>query len=340
MIKLDYTQIVAKIKEKTGTSEAEIEQRIKQKLDQLAGLVSKDGAAHIVANEFNVNVFEEFTGKVKLNKLLPGMRNVEVVGKVKDVYEIREFSTPKSSGKVGSFLLADETGMSRVTCWHAATDKMAGIKKDDTIKIKSAYVKENNGRAELHMNDKCELEVNPPGETVTVGENVRPAQMDAQRKKISELAENDNNIEILGTVVQAFEPKFFEICPQCGKRAKQREDKFFCEQHDAVTPDYSYVMNAIIDDGTETIRGVFFREQAEQLIRKPRQEIVQYRQFKEKFDEVKIDLLGQMVKITGKVTKNTMFDRLEFVTRKVDVNPNPDDEKARLNKELGNETTI
>jgi replication factor A1 len=338
MIKLDYAQIVAKIKEKTGISEAEIEQRIKQKLDQLAGLVSKDGAAHIVANELNVNVFEEFTGKVKLNKLLPGMRNVEVVGKVRDIYEIREFSTPKSSGKVGSFLIGDETGMSRVTCWHAATEKMAGIKKDDVVRIRSAYVKENNGRAELHMNDKCELEVNPPGETVAVSETARPIQMDAQRKKISELAENDNNIEILGTVVQAFEPKFFEICPQCGKRAKQREDKFVCEQHEAVTPDYSYVMNAIIDDGTDTVRAVFFREQAEQLVRKPKEEFVQYREFKDKFDKVKIDLLGQMVKLTGKVTKNTMFDRLEFVARKVDMNPDPEEEIKRLNKELGNET--
>ncbi|MBN1544073.1 hypothetical protein JW898_01270 [Candidatus Woesearchaeota archaeon] len=339
MIKLTYEQIVQKIKENAGISEDEINVRVKQKLEQLAGLVSKDGAAHIVANELNVNVFEDFTGKIKLNKLIPGMRNVEVTAKVVDVYEIREFSTPKSSGKVGSFLVGDETGLSRVTCWHAQTEKMAGLKKDDIIKVKNAYVRDNNGRSEIHLNDKSEIEINPAGENVTVIERTAQVQADAQRKKISDLGEADSNVEILGTVVQVFEPRFFEICPQCGKRAKQREDQFVCEQHDIVKPDYSYVMNAIIDDGSETIRSVFFRDQAEQLVGKPREEMIQYRQFKDKFDQVKIALLGQMVKLTGRVTKNSMFDRLEFVARKVDTKPDPKEEIERLKKETGSETT-
>jgi hypothetical protein len=338
MIKLDYAQIVAKIKEKAGISEAEIEQRVKQKMDQLAGLVSKDGAAHIVANECGVNVFEDVTGKVKIDKLLPGMRNVEIVGKVRAVYDIKEFSNAKGSGKVGSLLIADETGMSRVTCWHAVTDKMAGIKNDDVIKLKNAYVRDNNGRCELHLNDNSEIEINPPGETVTVTERSIEKRAEAQRKKISDLTENDTNVEIFGTVVQVFEPHFFEVCPQCGKRAKQKEGQFACDTHNAITPDHSYVTNAIIDDGNQTIRAVFFREQAEQLIMKPREEIKQYREFKEKFDEVKIALLGHMIKLSGKVTKNAMFDRLEFVARTVDMNPNPEEELAKLNKQLGNET--
>jgi hypothetical protein len=339
MIKMSYEQIVAKIKEKTGITDPEIEQRVKQKMDQLAGLVSKEGAAHIVANEVGVNAFEDITGKVKLDKLLPGMRNVETLGKVKAVYDIKEFSNAKGSGKVGSFMIADETGLSRVTCWHAQTDKMTGLKIDDVVKVKNAYVRDNNGRAEIHLNDKSEIEVNPPGETVTAIERTVQEPAQAQRKKISELAENDQNVEIFGTILQVFEPRFYEVCPECGKRVKQKEGMFACDTHNAVTPAYSYVANAIIDDGSETIRAVFFREQAEQLIRKPREEIIQYREFKEKFDEIKIELLGQMIKVSGRVTKNTMFDRLEFTARKVDMNPNPEEEKARLNEQLGNETT-
>jgi hypothetical protein len=340
MIKLTCEQIVAKIKEKTCLSEEEINLRIKTKLDQLAGLISKDGAAHIVANELQVNAFEEFTGKVKLNKMMPGMRSLEVLGKVIDVYDVKEFSTAKGSGKVGSFLMGDETGISRVTLWHAQTDKISTLKKGDVVKVINAYSRENNGRVEIHLNDKSELSVNPPGETVALREGATQANVEAQRKKIAELNENDNSVEILGTVVQVFEPRFFEVCPDCGKRARQRENVFVCEAHGNVTPDYSYVLNAVVDDGSETIRSIFFREQAEQLIRKPRAEIIQYRQFREKFDEVKIDLLGQLVKLTGRVTKNAMFDRLEFTARRVDMNPNPDEEIAKLNKQLGNETTV
>jgi replication factor A1 len=339
MIKMSYEQIVAKIKEKTGVTDSEIEQRVKQKMDQLAGLVSKDGAAHIVANEFGVNAFEDITGKVKIDKLLPGMRNVETIGKVRAVYEVKEFSNPKGSGKVGSFMIADETGLSRVTCWHSQTDKMKELKIDDVVRVKNAYVRDNNGRAELHLNDKSEIEINPPGETVMAVEMTAQAPAEAQRKKISELTENDQNVEIFGTILQVFEPRFYEICPECGRRVKQREGVFACDTHNTVTPTYSYVANAIIDDGSETIRAVFFREQAEQLIRKPREEIIQYREFKEKFDEIKIELLGQMIKVSGNVKKNAMFDRLELTARKVDMNPNPEEEIKLLNKQLGNETT-
>lgn len=335
MIKLTAEQIIDKIREKKNVSKEEVEARIKEKLEQLAGLVSRDGAAHIVANEMGINAFEEFaSGKAKINKLMPGMRNVDVVGKVVDKYEIREFSNDRGSGKVGSFMLGDETGLCRITCWHAMTDKMQMLKKDDIVKIKSAYARENNSRVELHLNDKSEIEINPPGEKVEVTERSSVTQMDAPRKKISELTENDNNVELLGVLLQVFEPRFFEVCPRCGKRAKQREDKFVCEQHDEVVPDYSYVMNAVIDDGSETIRAVFFRQQAEQLIGKPKEEIVQYREFKDKFDEVKIDLMGKMVKITGRVTKNSMFDRIEIVARSVDMKPDPSAEKERLTKEL------
>ena len=340
MIKLSFEQIVDKIKEKTDISDEEINKRIEEKMEQLAGLISKDGAAHIVANELKVNVFEAaLGGKITINKLIPGMRNVEVIGKVRAVYEIREFSTDKGSGKVGSFLIADEEGMCRVTCWHAQTEKMSDIKEGDIVRIKEGYVRENNGRNEIHLNDKSDIEINPPGVEVNVPEGLQQTQAAAARKKISELGENDSNVELLGTIVQAFDPRFFEICPQCGKRAKPREDKFVCPEHDVVTPDYSYVMNVIIDDGSETIRVVLFRQQLEQLIGKTREQVLQYKELKELFDEVKIDLLGQLVKIRGRTSKNTVFDRLEFVAQEVDMKPDPKEELDRLNKELGNEAS-
>lgn len=334
MIKLTCEQIIAKIKEKKGFSEEEVNAKIKEKLDQLAGLVSRDGAAHIVSNELGVNAFEDFSGPMKINKLLPGMRNVTILAKVLAVYDVREFSNERGAGKVGSFAIADETGRTRASCWHAATEKMTGIKTGDVVRIKNTFCRENKGQTELSVNDASEIEVNPAGETVDVPASFSEARSDSPRKKISELTEKDLNVELLGTVVQAFEPKFFEICPQCGKRARARENIFVCDQHDTISPDYSYVMNAVIDDGSETIRAVFFREQFEQLVNKPREEVLKYREFAEKFNELKLELLGQMVKLQGRVTKNSMFDRLEFVARTVITNPDPREELERLKKEV------
>lgn len=338
MIKLSYDDILEKLKEKGGLSETEVEAKVKAKMDELSGLISKDGAAHIIANELGINLMDDYTGKVKINKLLPGMRSVEVLAKVRAVYEIREYTNDRGAGKVGSFLIADDTGITRAVCWQDVADKMKELKEDDVIIIKNAYVRENNDRKELHLNQNSEITINPPGETVeaVTGGASGSSFGAATRKKIVDLAETDGNVEILGTVVQAFEPRYFAVCPQCNKRARQREDKFTCDTHGDVEPDYSYVMNAVIDDGTETIRGVFFREQAEALVGKPRDEFLQYKEFKEKFDEVKIELLGQIVKITGRVNKNDMFDRLEFMARQVVLNPNPKEEMERLDKEIGN----
>ena len=48
MIKIPYEEIVLKINENTKMSLSEIEERVEKKLKQLSGLISKEGAAHIV----------------------------------------------------------------------------------------------------------------------------------------------------------------------------------------------------------------------------------------------------------------------------------------------------
>ena len=198
-----------------------------------------------------------------------------------------------------------------------------------TIKILGAYVKDNNGNIELHMNDRSKLILNPEGETV---KSVK--QYTAERKTIDKLTENDNIVEILGTIVQIFDPRFFEICPQCSKRAKNVEGAYSCPEHNNIEPDYSYVLNLIVDDGTENIRTVFFRDSMEKLINSNKEKILAYKDNPEKFEEVKTELLGNLVKINGRVKKNLFFDRIEIVANDVSLNPDPEEEIKRLDDEV------
>jgi len=324
MIQIPYDQILDRLCEKSGESREAIEQKVQEKLDQLTNLVSKEGAAHIVANELGIKLLEPQAGRVKLKSVLSGMRNLEVLGKVRAVFEVREFATERSSGKVGSFILADETDSLRITCWHAQADKMGELKKEDIVKITGSYVRENQGKREIHLNDKSEMVINPPGETVDAVSG--PLPQDAPRRKIADLSTSDVNVELLGTVVQTYDLRFFETCPDCRKRVKQKEGGLACDQHGVVTPQYSYVLNCFIDDGSENIRAVFFREQVEQLLGKSHEEVVAFHDFPDKFEDVKHELLGQIVKLRGKANKNEMFDRLEFMVRQVTVNPDPNDE--------------
>ncbi|MBS3176855.1 hypothetical protein J4457_06495 [Candidatus Woesearchaeota archaeon] len=327
MIQIPYEQIITKIGEVSQLSDAEIQVKIKAKLEQLSGLISKEGAAHIVANELGVKLFDKISGKVKLKEVQPGMRDLEIIGKVTQVYEIREFQSGERKGKVGSFRMADETKQMRITCWGSAADEITKLVPGDTIRITSAYSKENRGYVEIHLNDHSKLIRNPPG---IVLENVALASP-AQRKSIKELSDAEENVEVLGTIVQVFDPKFFEVCSICNKRARPQESNFICQEHGAVRPSYSYVFNAVLDDGTDTLRCVFFKNQAERLAGKSEQEMQSYRANPESFSVVKNDLLGQMVKLIGRVKMNEMFQRKEFTAQLVTINPNPEEELQRLN---------
>lgn len=328
MIKIPYEEIILKINEKTQMTVGEIETRIENKLKQLSGLVSKEGAAHIVANELGVKIFEQLSGKLQIKNIINGMRDVETVGKVLQVYEAREFMRNDAVSKVASMLIGDETGTIRVVMWGNQADNAAKLGMNDVVKVIGAYVRENNGRKEIHLNDKSQLILNPKGETVS---EVNIELKKGNRKEIKELNENDNDAELLGTIVQVFDLKFYEICPRCGKRAKPSVDLFECSQHGNVIPAYAYVLNAVLDDGTETIRCVFFRNVADKLFNMANDQLLRFRQEPAEFEAKKNDLLGTIIKVNGRANRNSMFNRLEFIAQNVDINPNPEEEIKRLN---------
>src|ERR1041385_3396495 len=101
MIRIPLPDVLARLREKTGLSDTDLLAKIDAKCAALSGLISKEGAAHIIANELGVKLLES-TGKIK--DLLPGMRSAEVLGRVTQIYEIRDFQRADgSAGKVGSF---------------------------------------------------------------------------------------------------------------------------------------------------------------------------------------------------------------------------------------------
>lgn len=334
-MKLSFDEMVLKINEKSGISQEDILARIRKKSEDLAGLVSKEGAAHIVANELGVDLFQGLESACLIKDIIAGARSVDVVGKVQALYEVREFQSQRGSGTVGSFLLADKTGVIRVTCWNAKADELKKIKVEDVVLIKNTYARENNGRLEVHLNDRSSLVVNPEGVIVEAPLAQHGSDLAAQpsltvRKQIAQITANDQFVEVLGTIVQVFDPYFFEVCPQCNKRVRPRQESFACDAHGVVIPSYSCVLNAVLDDGSENIRAVFFREQAALVLGKALEELIVLRTSREALDAVKQDFLGKIVKISGKVSQNQMFNRLEIVARSVVNNPDPDEELRLL----------
>jgi replication factor A1 len=322
MINVPLKDIIAKISKSTGMTEEEIKKNIAEKVDHLYGLVSEEGAAHIIANEHGIKILE-ISGDMKIKDILMGMKSVDVIGKAVRKYELREFNTEKRKGKVANLLMADETGSIRVVFWNDKTDDFTNITEGDVLKIKNAYVRENSGRKELHMGDNSHVILNPANVKVETKE-----RKEYDRKHISELQEG-STVELLGTIVQVFDVKFFEVCTKCNKRLRLRETIFACDEHGEQTPKYNYVMNVYLDDGTGNVRVNFWSQQTQKLLKLNDEEMQRIRENHDLFEKFKTDLLGEQIKVLGNV-KNNITGRIEFTADLVFTDLNPDQEVTML----------
>lgn len=319
---MPVNDIISKIVTSSGLSESEIRDKIKAKIDQLYGLVSEEGAAHIIANEYGIKLFE-VSGELKIKDVLIGMKSVDIVGKVLRKYELREFNTEKRKGKVANLMLGDETGSIRLVFWNDKTNDFVQIKEEDILKIRGAYVRDNAGRKELHLGDNSHVTINPLNVSVNTRERKEYA-----RKHIKELEEG-MSAEVIGVILQVFDVKFFEVCPKCNKRLRLRDEQFACDEHGIQNPTYNYVLNVYLDDGTANIRTIFWKQQSQRLLKLDDAGFNEIRIHPEIFEKYKSDMVGEQIKVLG-TAKNTMMGRLEFNAEIVFRDLNPDQEVELL----------
>jgi replication factor A1 len=310
IIRIPYPEMVARIKEKTGLPDEDINARVEGKLRQLSGLISKEGAAYIIASELGVRLLEA-GGKVK--DIFAGMRNAQLVARVTQAFPQKQFRRADGSeGKLLAFTLADDTGSIRAVAWGSQADTASRLKPGDAVKVIGAVVKEGmNGARELHINEQSRLAINPPDENPPQVQ-VRPAR---QPKALKDLVDGDENVEVTGTLLDLSEPRFFEVCPQCNSRLQPLDAGLACGEHGPVQPDYGCTLGLTLDDGTGRVRVVLFRNQAERLLGLPRQELAKFRENPLAFSEYQTKLLGEQYKFVGRAKLNTFSNSVEFIAQ-------------------------
>ena len=300
MIQQSYDTIVSKIISNSEMPKADVETKINKKLDELQGLISREGAAHIIANELGVKLFDSSPKELKIKDILPATNSLSITAKIMTLTEPREYTSKGRKGRVASMFVADETGSMRVTIWdEKLIDFMKQLKQGDIVKVNNAYSRLNNNFKELHLGNKAQIIANPPGVTIeAVSGGTRAA---LEKKQIKDLKEGEFAL-ISAHIVQIFEPRYYQACPTCNKKVNLIEEGYQCGEHGKVPPKQVPIVNLVVDDGSGNIRGVCFRDVADSLIGK---------EFKN-FEDVKKKVLGMQYELKGKVNKNQMFDRLEF----------------------------
>ena len=312
MLQINYNDIMQKIIEEKNISKEEVEARIKDKLNKFSDLISKDGAAHIVANELGVKVYDLSKKEFKIKDLIAGIRNISLNGKIIAMYDTREFKTEKRKGRIGSFLIGDETETIRVVIWdEKIIDELHGFNEGDVITLENCYVRENNGFKELHLGGESKISLRNGLDI-----NVVKTSFFGIKKKINELNANDN-AEINGIVVQVFEPKFYNACPECNRKLNLEIDKYRCEEHGLVKEKSNIIFNFYLDDGSDNIRVVAFRDVAEKFLGLKENEAIKLKNNEISFEHIRENIIGKQVKIIGRVNKNEAFERIEFIANEI-----------------------
>jgi len=246
----NYTKLIERIAKAASLSAEEIDRKVEAKRAKLSGLISKEGAAQIIAAELGVNLEKE---KLKIGELNQGMKRVHVVGKVMQVFPVRSYNKNGREGKVASLLLADETSNIRVVFWdlnHIKLIEDGTIKVGQTLELSNGVVR--NG--ELHLSSFADVKLsNEEMEEIFAG---NPGK--AQKLKDAKVGQR---IQTRAFIVQAFEPRYFEVCPECGKKVLDSQ----CLVHGTVEPQRRAVLTLLIDDGTDTLRVAVFGEQINSL---------------------------------------------------------------------------
>lgn len=291
----NYNRILNKVSEVSGISKDELESKVEAKRSKLAGLISKDGALQVIAAELGVSFENE---KLKINELSSGMKKVNTVGKVIGVSPVRTFTTKAGDvGKVVNLVVADDTSNIKVVLWdmnHIMLIENETIGEGKVVEIFNGNMRDN----EIHLGSFSELKGSSEVfDSVVAGKVVK--EKDIIDFRVGE------DLKVRAFIVQAFDPKFFNVCSECKKKVVLDGENFVCATHGNVVPEKRALINLVIDDGTESINAVLFHEQLALL------GLTAYDN-NDMLLKQKNDLLGKEMFFTGQVRMNKFFNRPEF----------------------------
>ncbi len=324
--------IVSQIISSTGLRLEDVEKKIADKQRELSNLVSREGAAYIVAKELGLDLASKAHQKLSIRELVPGMRSLAVQARVVRAFEPHEFEREGKKSKVANVIIGDGTASCRLSLWDEQTSLLEKLQPGQAIEIMDGYSKDDGrGGVEIRLGRYGKMKQLESSSLPQV-ENMRNG--DPVRTEIASLKEGQT-AEIRGTVVQLFETEqFYEICPQDGSRLKSEKMEiqpgieatvWKCAQHGTVKPQLTAVVSGVIDDGTGNIRVVFFRDLAAKALGLSPDEMVAKRG---KLFEG-LDVVSKEFVITGRVRRNKMFERLEFIATEIK-EAEPAEEAKRL----------
>jgi len=286
----NYEKILDRISRTSELDKEELNRRVEAKRAKLSGLISKEGALQVIAAELGISFEDEL---LKINELLPGMRKVKIVAKIITMYPIRTFVNKKGEeGKVANMIIADETSNIKVVLWdsnHIGLIEKGDVAQDSVIEIAGGSMREN----EIHLGSFSELKL-----SVEVLSDVK-TEKQIKEKEIADFNLGDY-VKTRAFIVQAFEPKFFEVNKKTSRKITDEERAAGAEVEKRM------LMTIVLDDGFETIRAVLFSE----ILKKMGVDSLEDASL---LNQQRENVLGKELFFIGTVRRNSYFNNSELI---------------------------
>jgi len=314
---LSLEEILVELEDKTKFSREQLQEKINQKHEELSGLVSLEGAGHLVARDLGVNLLTIERKPLKIVNLVDELKNVRVRGRITQITPIREFDRKDGTkGRVCNLMISDGTGETRIPLWDKQVDMVENDKlsEGNVIEIVDGVVKKNiYGGLEIRLPKYSQIKIKEDDRSIPEVQ----IKVSSKSRRINIKNAEEGFYEIHGNFVQMFNINpLFQLCPTCKSSLEKIDKNYVCKEHGKVEPDSTMIISGIVDDGTSSMRTVFFREQAQKFSGIEPSILLSMSQ-DEASSMIKENVLGREVVLSGKVRRNKLFDNLELVVNDV-----------------------
>lgn len=93
---------------------------------------------------------------MKISELKPGMRRVDVTGKIVAMEDPREVQTKFGPGQVAIATMQDQSASVKLTIWN---ENISKVSEGDTVEIQNGYVDSFRGELQLNVGRYGKLSV-------------------------------------------------------------------------------------------------------------------------------------------------------------------------------------
>ncbi|MFB6159032.1 MAG: DUF2240 family protein [Candidatus Nanohalobium sp.] len=314
---MEVEDVIETIVDESELDEDEVKDEIDEKMEEFSGLVSEEGAAHLVAKEYGVQVAEEGAEDLKIDNIVPDMRKVHLTARVVGVSDLNTFERDEDEedGKVQNLVLGDDTGTIRVTLWDEQTEIAEKIEEGDPIEIAGAYsVEDNQGDAELRLGDEAQVKMAEEDDVPEV-----EAQTGTEEVPIREITTEGNSYRVRGMLMKVYTSNpFYRVHPETGDTVREDEDGNYVtdDGEEVDEPEGRLAVSGVMDDGTETMRVVFFGDQAREVLEVS--EETEKEMDNERVEEAAEEAAGKQLILEGRTRYNDYFDRIELLANQVE----------------------